>query len=806
VEPIDYKRAITRRWPLILACAVVGAIVAVLIPVHVSPTASETMWQAQALTGVQPSRSSSTNSLGADDAQIEFFAEQTPVYAATAKALKLKLAIVKLRNAVTLKSVKSKKKKVPPGSFYIQVEQTTKAGAANMANTFAKQLIIYSNAQLATEHTLAIKQTGDEITSLTAQLSVVDAQIAALTKKAAPPKPKTPPTTTTTKPPAPTTTTTSTTTTTTTDAPHSHVVPNVSGDDLSDACTAIGAQGLSCSPSSQYVYDSSQTVPVNHVITTDPPPGSVIPAGSLVKLVVSSGPSTTTTAVTTATQSVAQSHEVATLLASSVDFVQDKHKSGTSTTTSSTSPTSTTASSAGKDQLGPLQTKQKALSAALGAAIQHLQSLQNGGVPTSGLTLLVPARASQAKAIPGTSNPFAHRLVRGAVGVVGGALIGVAIALLLDALDKRLRRADRAAQVFGLPVLAEVPKCRPRLREPGPPARSGRKKKGQVVAPQPVAAQAPFIVVTDEPTSLAAEAYRRLRVAVMFASTEGREGDSADTGAFTASGSDPSTVSGMAPQRTNGSADALPTRQVVLVVSPTLEPTAPDVVANLAAAYAEAGQTSLVVTTNDLRSKTAGYSSWANNPEPPTIQTRVAASANSPAVANPGEPTQQLPATAPPSVPVAPSAPRDPRVRSPFSVEEVAAHCRPQQIHGVLRLELGELLRGPGEMATRGNEVLAAARQIADVVLVETPSLLATPDAEAVSRSVDAIVVVAECYYTTVSQATRSAGLLRRIGTPVLGIVLTAVELNRKELKKMSSSPPRPDLRDSTIYAVPTGS
>jgi Mrp family chromosome partitioning ATPase len=145
-------------------------------------------------------------------------------------------------------------------------------------------------------------------------------------------------------------------------------------------------------------------------------------------------------------------------------------------------------------------------------------------------------------------------------------------------------------------------------------------------------------------------------------------------------------------------------------------------------------------------------------------------------------------------------------VRSPFSVEEVAAHCRPQQIHGVLRLELGELLRGPGEMATRGNEVLAAARQIADVVLVEIPSLLATPDAEAVSRSVDAIVVVAECYYTTVSQATRSAGLLRRIGTPVLGIVLTAVELNRRELKKMSSSPPRPDLRDSTTYAVPTGS
>ena len=253
------------------------------------------------------------------------------------------------------------------------------------------------------------------------------------------------------------------------------------------------------------------------------------------KLVVSSGPSTTTTAVTSATQSAGQSNEVAILLASRVDIVVDKP---------SKTSTSTTASSANKDQLGPLQTKQKALSSALGGAIGHLQTLQNGGVPTSGLTLLVPARASQAKAILGTSNPFAHRLVRGAVGVVGGALIGVAIALLLDALDKRLRRADRAAQVFGLPVLAEVPKCRPRLREPGPTARSGRKKKGQVVAPQPVAAQVPFIALTDEPTSLAAEAYRRLRVAVMFGSTEDREGDTADTGAFTPSGSDSSTGPG----------------------------------------------------------------------------------------------------------------------------------------------------------------------------------------------------------------------------------------------------------------------
>ena len=81
MEPIDYKRAVTRRWPLILVCAVVAAIIAVLIPVHQSATASETTYQVQALTGIPPSRTSNANALSAEISQIEFYAEQQPVYA-----------------------------------------------------------------------------------------------------------------------------------------------------------------------------------------------------------------------------------------------------------------------------------------------------------------------------------------------------------------------------------------------------------------------------------------------------------------------------------------------------------------------------------------------------------------------------------------------------------------------------------------------------------------------------------------------------------------------------------------------------
>ena len=178
MEPIDYKRAITRRWPLILVCAIITTVVAVLIPVHESATASQTTYQAQALTGIPPSRTSNANALSAEVSQIEFYAEQQPVYVATAKAAKIKGGIVKLRNEITLKSIKSKKKKIPPGSFYVQVTQLTKAGAADLANTFVKQLTIYADQQLAAQHAAAIKLTEAQISSLSSQLSSLDARIA----------------------------------------------------------------------------------------------------------------------------------------------------------------------------------------------------------------------------------------------------------------------------------------------------------------------------------------------------------------------------------------------------------------------------------------------------------------------------------------------------------------------------------------------------------------------------------------------------------------------------------------------------
>jgi Mrp family chromosome partitioning ATPase len=231
-------------------------------------------------------------------------------------------------------------------------------------------------------------------------------------------------------------------------------------------------------------------------------------------------------------------------------------------------------------------------------------------------------------------------------------------------------------------------------------------------------------------------------------------------------------------------------RDVVMVVCPVREPTAHDVITNLAAAYAEAGERVLVVTTTDLRSirqvglagagadarRTATTGEHADSPTQPLP------------VVGGGGPI--LPGGLPKGHPAAvqvEAAPRATHAPGAVSVEEVVAKCRPQRVSGVSMLQLGDLLRGPGEVATRGSAVVAAARQIADVVLVEAPGILATPDAEALVRCVDAVVVVAQAFHTTVGQATRSGELLRRSGAPTLGVVLTNVETRSKDLREGSS-------------------
>ncbi len=75
-----------------------------------------------------------------------------------------------------------------------------------------------------------------------------------------------------------------------------------------------------------------------------------------------------------------------------------------------------------------------------------------------------------------------------------GLIVGALVVLVVELMNKRLRLASRAEAHFKYPVVAEIPEA----------------------WPQPADGQSAGIVLVTAPRSRAAEAYRKLRMSVMF--------------------------------------------------------------------------------------------------------------------------------------------------------------------------------------------------------------------------------------------------------------------------------------------------
>lgn len=193
------------------------------------------------------------------------------------------------------------------------------------------------------------------------------------------------------------------------------------------------------------------------------------------------------------------------------------------------------------------------------------------------------------------------------------------------------------------------------------------------------------------------------------------------------------------------------TRQVVLVVSAGDEPTRPMVVANIAATYASSGQRVLVASTQDLHQPVRGTQGRRSS----------------------GEIT-------------------------PMDIE---IEVRPSRVKNVSTLPLDQFVDNRVQLITRAPAIFDAARHSADVVIVEAPSILAFHDAEAVAPCVDVVLVVGDCYSTTSEGASRAGDLLRRIGAPVLGVVLTNVHLRARDIRQLSA---RQAQTQSSAYLEPS--
>ncbi len=626
MEPINYRDALRRRWPVVVACALVGALIGGLLPVHVAYPPPHAEYEASTLIGITPGTSGKgTATIG----QIKFFSANLQVIGDAAKAAHIKEKAPNLVADIIFPSAKKKKKgsSTPPGTVRVSVKQPSAKRSAKLTNAFVASLISFMNARLVTQHQKDLRIAEQKVSNYSNQIQSLSTQITAL---------QPPPTTTTTTVPKTTTTTAPKTTTTT-------------------------------------------------------------------------APKTTTTTTKTAAAVAGGGRAGAVLVAAK-----------------------------GNPDVALLQEQLAVAQTAYQNSVASVNALKQTPAPTSGIQVLQPATPHKATKTTVKKSSLNSHSVRGLLGLAGGAVLGVGLAFLLDALDKRLRTVARTQETLVYPVLTEIP---------GTEGAGSRSRRRRTETAPPV-----VYATFTEPGSAVAEAYRMLRTAVLLEPIIGPGAALAPGATSGASSTDSSSAQrAVGPDGSTVAASESPappdrrSRQVVLVVSAGVEPTRALVVTNLAAAFAEAGEQALIVTTADLR-------------ERDRLQDTLVVA---PVGADPSGAT-------------------------------VASSTRPTEVAGVRSLALSSLIEGPGQLATRSAAILSAAREVADVVIVDAP-LLAVHDAEALVPSVDVVLVVIQSWWTTVDQATRSGAFLRRIAAPVVGAALTEVRLGKKDLRRVVEPPKRAD-------------
>jgi Mrp family chromosome partitioning ATPase len=96
---------------------------------------------------------------------------------------------------------------------------------------------------------------------------------------------------------------------------------------------------------------------------------------------------------------------------------------------------------------------------------------------------------------------------------------------------------------------------------------------------------------------------------------------------------------------------------------------------------------------------------------------------------------------------------------------------RPTRIPGLSVLP-GGYQPNPAAVIPEQIERIAACRELADFVVVDTPPVLVANDAVELMRAADAVVLVARVGHTATGAAKQASELLHRLGMPVLGVVI----------------------------------
>ena len=211
-------------------------------------------------------------------------------------------------------------------------------------------------------------------------------------------------------------------------------------------------------------------------------------------------------------------------------------------------------------------------------------------------------------------------------------------------------------------------------------------------------------------------------------------------------------------------------RRVVMVASAGAEPSLADVVTNLATVCAQTGQQVALVSTAGLAAHDVG----AGLPQSTLSWSK------------------QLPS---------------PGNGSGLSIEEgrdrfLTGHLNPTDIEhllgetgvpGVSRLDLRYFVGHPVQVVIRVPEVVAALRQIVDVIFLEVPSYLSVHHGEGLTPLADVVLVVAERDTTRLAEMRQMSAALRHLGAPVVGMALTEGNLEVYDWDRVGSELENPN-------------
>jgi Mrp family chromosome partitioning ATPase len=370
-----------------------------------------------------------------------------------------------------------------------------------------------------------------------------------------------------------------------------------------------------------------------------------------------------------------------------------------------------------------LKTIQAATPIAISRADYNAIRSQIVATPELTASAATPATTTAPRSTSASSKPPSPGL-RAIAGGILGLILGLVLAMVLDRYDSRLRQREDVEAATNLPVLAEIP-----------PLTKEQQHSTEIVA------------LTNR-RSRAAEAYRVVRTALIFAhmagdeqatpfavgppsnGSPGKNGSNRDNGSNGSNGSSRKRALG-----TNAGAVAGGplNGQVIMVTSPGPDEGKTTTVANLAAVLAEGGSSVLVINCDFRRPRIGKYLLEGETADALADQMGdIAATGQVKAVGT-----------------------RIPRVRLVTGIGEGDHDANPIEIVGVQRRLIG------------------FARQHYDVVLLDTAPFLTTNDASDLLVDTDTVLMVARCGKTRRESARRAGELLGRLEAPVLGVIFT---------------------------------